>query len=646
MPRPTQSGAMYYRGLLLALCLVFPFLKAAAQKQETWVVLRSPHFIVYSDGGEKAASRIGLQFEQIRDVFSKVGQNLRVDPGQPIIILAAKDEKSMASLLPEYYNDKTRVHPAGIFLARPERNYIVVRANVDSDLPFATVYHEYTHQITDLNAAFIPTWFSEGYANFFGYSRISGNQVLIGLASPGDLYFLQQNKLMPLGDLLRVDHKSSFYNEGSKANIFYAESWALVHMLMISPEFRNTEKLRTYLDGVNEGLDSVEAATRAFGDLGALQKKLEAYIRVGSYYNYRLISPIEQISKSLSSRSESEAEADAVLGTYHLAHGQNSIGQKLLETALALQPDSIAANEGLGIMHMEAHEFEAAKPFIEKAVELRSDSFLTYYFNGNLIVQSGAADNSLLRRAAESYRKCIELNSNFAPAYGELATTYMRQNDLNQAFVAAQKAAKLAPSAWGNQLNLAAILARRGQFTDARKLAEKVAANATEPDQIEASASALKFIAEAEQYDSYKRAYENARSQAPQPPGSASVELARRESPPRSNTTQAPPDSETKTSLGATAGTRVYSMLGKITEVDCSSPPQVNLTLTLGVTMKLHAFDFGKITLVSSGSSPESALTCTALRGISAKIQYSLINGQSYDGEILSITPASLTLPQ
>ena len=76
-----------------------------------------------------------------------------------------------------------------------------------------TLYHEYTHQVTHLNAAFLPTWFSEGYAEFFGNSRIVGRRVSIGWAPEGDLAFLQQTRLLPLEVLFRVDHKSPYYNE-------------------------------------------------------------------------------------------------------------------------------------------------------------------------------------------------------------------------------------------------------------------------------------------------------------------------------------------------------------------------------------------------------------------------------------------------
>ncbi len=505
-------------------------MRAAAQIPGPWVELKSAHFTVYSNGGEKTAAKIAVQFEQIRDVFTKISRNLRVDPGQPIVILAAKDEKSLAALLPEYYSDKNRVHPAGIFIPRTERNYIVLRTNVNSDLPFATLYHEYTHQVTDLNAAFVPTWFSEGYAEFFGYSQIAGRRVSIGWAPEGDLYFLQQSKLLPLEELFGVDHRSPYYNEGKKANVFYAQSWALIHMLFMSPEFRESDRLSAYLNNVSQGLDPVDAARRAFGDLQALQKKLEAYIRAGSYFHYQMNSPIEEIAKSFSTRSPSEAETAAVLGTYHVAHEQAAEGRRLLEQALQMEPDLVSAHEALGMMYVRDGEFDKATPYIERAVQLNSQSFLTYFYHGNLLMQSQTPDPAAVSAAEASYDKCVQLNRNFAPAHAALARIYSRRDDtLDRALQSARTAVALEPGNSSNQLALAVVLAKRGEFADARKIADRVAAGAAEPGEAEAAASVLTFIADTEQYQAERARYEQSRRQVTASPTSGEpVTIVRR----------------------------------------------------------------------------------------------------------------------
>src|SRR4029077_1544243 len=100
------------------------------EKVEPWVELRTPHFVVASDGGEKMARRVADQFEMVRRVFQATMPNARFDTGVPIQILAARDGKSFATLLPEYPFDKRHPQPEGIFVSSVEKNYIALRTNV------------------------------------------------------------------------------------------------------------------------------------------------------------------------------------------------------------------------------------------------------------------------------------------------------------------------------------------------------------------------------------------------------------------------------------------------------------------------------------------------------------------------------------
>jgi hypothetical protein len=65
----------------ISLLLLLPAYRARAdQKPEAWIEVRTPHFIVVSNGNEKDARRIAEQFEQIRNVFQTFLGFKRVDP--------------------------------------------------------------------------------------------------------------------------------------------------------------------------------------------------------------------------------------------------------------------------------------------------------------------------------------------------------------------------------------------------------------------------------------------------------------------------------------------------------------------------------------------------------------------------------------
>ena len=58
---------------------------------EGWVEIRSPSFTVVSDGSEKNARKVVLQFEQVRALLQEVWPGARVDTVRPVTILAVRD---------------------------------------------------------------------------------------------------------------------------------------------------------------------------------------------------------------------------------------------------------------------------------------------------------------------------------------------------------------------------------------------------------------------------------------------------------------------------------------------------------------------------------------------------------------------------
>jgi hypothetical protein len=111
-----------------------------ADRPETWIEAATPHFTVMSDDGEKTARRIAQQFEQIRILYSKaLSPNLRLDPGIPIVIIAARNEKSLSQIIPEYWAQKGHTHPPGLFLPGEEKNYIALRTDEQGEFPYLTV---------------------------------------------------------------------------------------------------------------------------------------------------------------------------------------------------------------------------------------------------------------------------------------------------------------------------------------------------------------------------------------------------------------------------------------------------------------------------------------------------------------------------
>ncbi|HEY6336949.1 MAG TPA: hypothetical protein VIW68_00505, partial [Candidatus Sulfotelmatobacter sp.] len=89
--------------LLLFVALLSTTGALARDKEENWVQVRSPHFVVVTNSNEKQARRVADQFERMRSVFQKFFPHLQIDPGAPIIVLVIKDEKDFRLLEPAAY---------------------------------------------------------------------------------------------------------------------------------------------------------------------------------------------------------------------------------------------------------------------------------------------------------------------------------------------------------------------------------------------------------------------------------------------------------------------------------------------------------------------------------------------------------------
>jgi hypothetical protein len=150
----TKSRPFTLASVAGAFCfLVFaaPPAHATSDPNQGWVEVRTAHFTVATNAGDKEGRRIANQFEQIREMFHTAFAKMRVDPAQPIMILAAKNEATMKLFLPEDWAIKGHLHPAGMYQEGEDKHYVLMRADAEGNNPFHPLYHEYTHALLHLN---------------------------------------------------------------------------------------------------------------------------------------------------------------------------------------------------------------------------------------------------------------------------------------------------------------------------------------------------------------------------------------------------------------------------------------------------------------------------------------------------------------
>ena len=440
-------SARRHSGVANAAVAAIAFLLACTplSAQDRWIEVQSPHFTVLSNARQDKAARVALRFERIREVLQQALPSMEVDPGQPIVVFATRNERSFKELLPQFYERRDSVKPAGIFLKGPERHFVALRLDLGGDTAFHTVFHEYVHLLTSLNFPRLPLWLNEGLAEFYANADVDGETVSLGLPSEAHVQRLRRYELVPLDHLFAITPDSPAYSEADKATIFYSQSWALTHFLILEESNDGRRPLDRYLASQAQGVNPDRALIDTFGSLGQLETLLRDYVD-GSRFRYvKLKVPSTLQAGEVRTREVGQAEINAWQAAFLVRNQRFSEAQARINTSRQLDPTEALAYESQGYLHFSRGRSREALEAFTKAVELDSESYLSHYYFAVLSLQ-GDNPGADAPRIEQSLKKSIAIRPNFAHTHSALAHLLLQQDDrLNEAVEAALESARLEP---------------------------------------------------------------------------------------------------------------------------------------------------------------------------------------------------------
>jgi tetratricopeptide (TPR) repeat protein len=628
------------RRTIALLVLLAGTLSASARASvDHWFEVRTPHFVVLTDTNEKQGIRVAAQFERMRSVFHLLMPTASDSAGSPIIVLALKDRKALQALEPEVYLAKGQLDLAGLFMRAPDKNYILLRLDAQGDHPFATVYHEYTHFMMRNASEWMPLWLNEGLAEFYQNSDIQDKEVLLGQASPEDILYLRQNRLLPLATLFKVDYASPYYHQEQKASVFYAESWALTHYIEITDGQKGTSHLQDYANLLAKKEDPVVAAQKAFGDLNQLQQSLYSYITQGRFMMFKVNKVVTVDESAFQVHALSTPDADAIRADVLVYNQRIKDAQALIDSTLRDDPNNALAHETMGYLKFREGDMQAAGKWYGEAVKLDSQSYLAHYYYAAMSMQSlGAGQDPEIE---SSLRACMKLNPGFAPAYDALAMYYSRDAaKANEAHLLNIQAISLEPDNLNYRLNAAAVLMNEHRYTAAvavlkaanhvAKTPEQVASVQTRIDQIEQYNAAVERTRQAEQTagnQTVSTIITDTRTMTMTSSDGRRVIL-------RPDAAQQTPKYPTEAPTGPH-----HTARGILRSVHCSYPTVLTLSVDQsGNAVSLYRNDFNQIEFSATNFTPKGDLNpCTDIEGMKAKVAYAEVSDKSIAGQILSV---------
>lgn len=330
-----------------------------AQTEPKWVKLRSANFELYTSAGERAGRRTLQQFERTRSFFQKA-MGLEVSNSKPVRIVLFKSKK-------EYLPYRPGEVAAAYFLPGRGADLIVLVAGNE----LSSAIHEYVHLLVRHSGLELPLWINEGLADLYSSMQQVGGKVVVGYAPPARLQTLRREKWVPLDQVLRADHDSQHYTEKERAGKFYAESWALTHMLTLSQEYRSD--LRDLLKLLTAGTSSMTALETVYGmPIETLQRELRSYVRQDRLTGLVFDIKLEKSAEKPFVEPAAGLEVGLLLADLLAGTKKNERAQAMYEKVSSENPEAPEPYEGLGYLEYRLGDKDQARIHFGRAFELGS----------------------------------------------------------------------------------------------------------------------------------------------------------------------------------------------------------------------------------------------------------------------------------
>jgi len=460
---------------ICVLALVVASFSPTAFAQE-WTTVRSQHFVISTDAGEKRARELAVRFEQMRHVFEKLLSNDKLSSPVPLQILAFRSSKGFEQVAPSK-NGKPELGIVGVFQTGGDMNFIALDLSKEGGFP--VVFHEYAHSVLHANYRHLPLWFDEGLAKYYETIKIDKGHVQIG-DSPKYLdTFLYHRGLMPVVELFGVTNESKIYGENNeRRELFYDQSWVVVHYLFDKEKMADFGK---YMDlTTNQRVPIPEAIEAAFH---MAPKKFDydiaAYLNLAQRQIFNIDDSMSADGGSFASQSLDQNDADALIANMHFHSNdrhEQSIGE--YKSVLSKNPNQVDANLGLGYAAFLSRNYDEAETYLRKAASAEAKNARCQFLFGILQLRRDSTDENKQEHLLDAWnhlKAATSLSPELAEAHSELAYALSKLGNKDGAIKEASAATRLNQGNEGYFVNLAELYFEYKKYEPAEALFKQLA---------------------------------------------------------------------------------------------------------------------------------------------------------------------------
>ena len=595
--------------LAVSLCLLVVVSQhTTVVAKDTWVSVRTKNFLMLGNASEKEIRRVALKLEQFREAFTNLFPNITFNTPVPTTVIVFKSDSSFAPFKPG-------PNVAGYFQSGQDVNYITLTTEVRGQQdPFTVIFHEYTHLLINNTFPRAPVWFNEGLAEYYSTFSITDDQkVVMGIPITSHVFRLRESQMLPLKTLFAVDQSSPHYNERNKQTIFYAQSWALVHYLIIGKKVGQVEQLGKFLRLVDAKTPVDQAFQQAFGvPFETMEKDLRNYVNGNKYYS--LTGHFEkklEVDTTAEAIPLTDAEVQAYLGDL-LLHSHRTDAYTYLERAVKLDPNLAMANTSLGMAYFREGKVNEAHASLERAVAANSKNYLAHYYYAFTLSRSGPGGGPTIAgypadvaaKIREHLEKAIALRPDYPESYSLLAfISLVTGKGIDESLASLKKITASLPGRHDLTFMLAQLYLEKGERKLAREMLEQVVKLSADEEVRRDAAGLLSDIsnfekatqkaAEDEKQSAHAAADENQviiqPNNKPAPPPDPSSYLREALRPPKAGETQ---------------------VQGTLARIECDAKGMVFVVQAGATLLRLRATGFSDIELTTYDPSMRGDISC------------------------------------
>lgn len=424
---------------------------------EQWIKLTTPHFELYTTAGEKKGREAILYFEQVRSFFKETSPSKREEA--PVRIVAFRSEG-------QYKPYRMNEGSVAFYAQSRSREFIVMQDISTEHYPAAI--HEFTHLIVQRDGLKLPVWLNEGWADLYSSLKPQGSKAMVGALLPGRVQTLLTAKWLPIEALASVDTNSSMYNERDKAGIFYAQSWLLVHMLYLSPDYR--ANFSKFVLAVANGQDTVQAFFSVYHKgVQDVALDLNQYIRGNKFFGVVFDVKLEKSAEDPQVSDVSPLESGLVLADLLALVHKPAEARKAYSELAAANPDNAELLESQGYLEIQEGHQDAARQDFARAYQAGSKSPHMCFDYAILTLQA----DSNAKDAVPALRHALELQPDYLDARLQLGLLLASRRNFSEAIDELRQIKKVNPDqAPSYFLALGYSYLGTSHFDDARKNAE------------------------------------------------------------------------------------------------------------------------------------------------------------------------------